>query len=466
MKIVVLSGSPRNELSVTMHYVKYLENKFSQHEFKILNIYDAIKKLENNAEFMEQTMNEIKYSDGIIWAFPVYIYTVHSHYMRFIELIFERNAKEVFKGKYTVALTTSIHFFDHTAINYIHSICDDLDMNYVDYFSIHMRDLLNKDIRINLVQFFENYLDTINQQLTTFKSYNQVNYTPIDYIPEASHEQIDHLGKKIVVITDSLKNKNVKYMIEKFSRLFNGNIELINLEEADIKGPCLGCIKCGYNHECVYKDKDDYINIYNNKLKTADILVFAGAICYRYLSSTWKNFFDRSFFHNHTPSLIGKQVGIILSGPLAQIPNLRQILETYVQWNGSNLVGFVTDESDKSSDIDERLYTLSYKLIHLSMSGYHKPSTFLGVAAKKVFRDEIWNTKGFPFVADHRSYKKLKMYDFPQKKYKIRLVNFILTLLMKFPAIRKRMYSDQSKKLIPLKRIIEMTRDAQIYVKI
>lgn len=52
------------------------------------------------------------------------------------------------------------------------------------------------------------------------------------------------------------------------------------------------------------------------------------------------------------------------------------------------------------------------------------------------------------------SIKKFKMYDFPQKNYKVRLINFVLALLIKFPAIRKKMYKDQSKKLIPLKRIL------------
>lgn len=74
MKIVVLNGSPRNEQSVTMHYIKYLENTFDQCEFKILNICQEVKTLEKNADIMEQTINEIKNSDGIIWAFPVYLY--------------------------------------------------------------------------------------------------------------------------------------------------------------------------------------------------------------------------------------------------------------------------------------------------------------------------------------------------------------------------------------------------------
>lgn len=42
--------------------------------------------------------------------------------------------------------------------------------------------------------------------------------------------------------------------------------------------------------------------------------------------STSIRFFDRGFFNNHVPILVGKQVGLLVSGPLMQIANLRQLL--------------------------------------------------------------------------------------------------------------------------------------------
>ena len=41
---------------------------------------------------------------------------------------------------------------------------------------------------------------------------------------------------------------------------------------------------------------------------------------------------------------------MILSGPLSQIPNLRQILEAYTEWQQANLVDFVTDEAGNAED--------------------------------------------------------------------------------------------------------------------
>lgn len=457
MKLIVLNGSPKGEISVTMQYINYIQKKFKQHELKIINISQRLNQIEKDTKTFEDIINEIESSDGVIWAFPLYVFTVHSQYQRFIELIFERNSQDAFRGKYTSILTTSIHFFDHTAINYMNSICDDLNMNYKDYFSAGMYDLEKEDIRKNLLKFAQSYFDAIETKEITFKNYNPINYAPIEYIPEIVHDKIDVSHKKVVIITDSLKNINLKNMIEKFKSSFSQNIELINLQDIDIKGGCLGCLKCGYNYECAYTGKDDFINVYNSKLKTADIIIFAGTIEHRYLSSTWKRFFDRGFFNTHTPSLSGKQFGFIISGPLKQIPNLTQILDSYVQWQKSNLVGFVTDEFNTCADIDNQLYALSYKLIKLSNMNYSKPTTFLGVAGMKIFRDEVWGHLRFPFIADHKAYKAQNVYDFPQKNYKSRILNFVFILMSKFPFMRKEIYSNQIKSSMieSLKKIVE-----------
>ncbi|WDV45800.1 NAD(P)H-dependent oxidoreductase [Clostridiaceae bacterium M8S5] len=458
MKIIVLNGSPKGKTSVTMQYINYIQKKFEQHELKIINISQRINNIEKNRKVFDNVINDIKSSDGIIWAFPLYVFTIHSNYQRFIELIFERNVKDVFKNKYTCLLATSIHFYDHTAINYMNSICDDLDMNYVDYFSPYMRDLQKEYTRKNLLMYAQNFFDIITNKSTTIKNYSKVNYNPISYIPEITQNKINTLNKKVIIVVDSLEDTNLKNMIDKFKNSFADNIELVNLKnDVSIIGGCLGCLQCGYNYKCIYEGKDDFIDFYNNKLKTADIIVFAGAIKYRHLSSTWKKFFDRGFFNTHTPSLSGKQMGFIISGALNQIPNLRQILEAYTQWQRSNLAGFITDEYDTSREIDTHLYDFACNLIKFSSMNYSRPATFLGVAGNKIFRDEVWGRIRFPFIADHKAYKAMNVYDFPHKDYKSRLMNFIFILMSKFPSIRKEIYTNKMKASMiePLKKVVE-----------
>jgi len=291
----------------------------------------------------------------------------------------------------------------------MNAVCDDLNMRYIGSFSADMYDLLKAKEKVRLRLFAENFFDTIGKNIHTAKSYMPLIWRDFDYTPGNAPSKTTDVGsKKILIVTDALnQQRNLVRMIERFKTSFSTEIETINLCELHIKGSCLGCIQCGYDNQCVYEGKDDYIDFYNSKVKTADILVWAGAIKDRYLSAKWKTFFDRSFFNGHAPSLLGKQIGFIISGPLGQIPNLRQALEAYVEIQHANPVGFVTDEDGDSAGIDALLQTMGKRLVQFSHNDYIRPNTFLGVGGKILFRDEIWGRLRFPFRADYLALKTL-----------------------------------------------------------
>jgi len=149
-------------------------------------------------------------------------------------------------------------------------------------------------------------------------------HSSIEYVPGDVKNKISVERQKVVVLTDSKdEGTNLGRMLSQFTRIFFGGIEVIDLNEVDIKGGCLGCIQCGYDNSCQYGDKDSYVEFFSTTVKSANILVLAGSIKDRYLSSRWKLFFDRSFFNNHVPVMTDKQLGFIISGPLSQIPNLK-----------------------------------------------------------------------------------------------------------------------------------------------
>ena len=128
MKIVVLNGSPKGNLSTTLQYVRFMEKKFPANSFQVFNIAHDIRKIETDETIFRGIIDGMKDADCILWAFPLYYFLVAAQYKRFIELIWEKGAMGVFKGKFTAALSTSIHLFDHMAHNYIHAICDDLEI--------------------------------------------------------------------------------------------------------------------------------------------------------------------------------------------------------------------------------------------------------------------------------------------------------------------------------------------------
>ena len=130
MKIVILNGSPKGDISVTMQMWRTSGRNSRRITYEILNVAQDIRKIEKDTTAWNNVLDSIRSADLVLWAFPLYYLLVCSQYKRFIELIFEREAQDAFAGTRAAALSTSIHFFDQTAHAYIHAVSDDLGMKY------------------------------------------------------------------------------------------------------------------------------------------------------------------------------------------------------------------------------------------------------------------------------------------------------------------------------------------------
>jgi multimeric flavodoxin WrbA len=425
MKIVVLGGSPKGEKGLTHLYVRFLRARFPQHHWTLLEISAPGTELESDETLFTEIVDTVRSADGVLWAFPVYFYLVPARYKRFIELIFERGVEDAFRDRYSAALTTSIHFFDHTAHNYLHAVCDDLEMRYCGFHSASMDDILRGKERDRLLDFGKYFLSAMERQIPTTRTYPPLSERVFRYRPSRADHRVDTKGKRLVVVTDVEDEKsNLAGMIRRFREAFSAETEVVNLRTLNIAGGCVGCVQCGYDNICVYRD--EFREMFTGKLQTADIIVFAGSIRDRYLSSRWKLFFDRSFFNNHVPAFAGKQFGFIISGPFAQLANLRQILQAYSEIQLANPAGFVTDEFGDSPEVDAMLQNLAAEVIRLAEAGFVRTPTYLSIGGKKLFRDVVWGQFRHIFPADHRFYKRHGVYDFPQKNYGMRVMNGIL----------------------------------------
>jgi hypothetical protein len=186
----------------------------------------------------------------------------------------------------------------------------------------------------------------------------------------------------------------------------------------------------------------------------ADILIFAGRIRDRYLSAEFKQFFDRSFYRGHVPSLAGKQVGFLIEGPLLQCSTLRDVLTAYTSVQGANLAGMVSDESPVSALTDARIDALCEHSIRLSESGYVAPAGFPGIGGHKVLRDELWGDMRAVFKADHAYYRDHGLYDFPQNDIPRRIRTSLFSLFLSVPPVRKKAEPEMGRHMIePFARV-------------
>ncbi|MHA1647563.1 MAG: NAD(P)H-dependent oxidoreductase [Promethearchaeota archaeon] len=450
MKITVINGSPKTaESSTTITFIRYIQKMFPSHTFQILNVGLKLTRMKIKEKSFLEMIEAIRYSDGVIWTFPVYTMLIPAQLKRFIELIWEKNVQDAFENKYSAVLSTSLNFYDHTAHNYLHAIIDDLNMKYVGFYSAQMDNLLDPNKRKNWYRFIVNFFYYIKNNIPVSKRYRPLEYSNFIYEPREIGQPVNNSRKKVTLLTDvNDPSSNLAKMITQFKNAFKDQslVEIINLNDIDIKGGCLGCIKCGFENQCVYKD--GYVQFFREKIMNKPIMIFAAEIKDRYYSYKWKLYFDRMFHNGHTPSLRGTQMGFLISGPLNQVPNLRELISAQVECGQANLVDVITDELEDSNQIDILIHNLATNLIRLSDLNYVAPPTFLEVGGFKIFRDLIYGIGRIPFPSDYKFFKRNKMFDFPTKDWKMVAFGRMASFFFKFKKIRVKFQKIMGKAMI------------------
>nr|WP_319375753.1 NAD(P)H-dependent oxidoreductase [uncultured Methanoregula sp.] len=433
MKICVLNGSPKGQESITIQYVRFLEQAFPAHTFVIEDVGQKISAIENRKEEFKKVIQSVSTAEIILFATPVYYMLVPAQLKRFIELVFSRNAAGDFDGKYAAVLTTSIHFFDHTAHAYLTGISEDLGMQVLGSFSAKMNDLLEVQKQEELFRFARTIFEAAEKHPAIQRRSVPVPVNDVIYRSGEIPLPFDTGGKSVLILTDAAPGSNLEKMVQRAAACCGRSASIVSLEESGMKGGCLGCCRCAFDNTCVYED--GYAKFMKRVVDPADIIVFAASVKDRYFSAQFKQFFDRSFFRGHVPVFTGKQLAVLAQGPYTHASPLPEIMISYADLQGAGFAGMVSDEIPEM--VDERIDSLMETCINLANAGYVPPHQFPGIAGHKLLRDEIWGGMRAVFRADDRYFRAHGEYDFPQYRYAQRIRTTILSIAMSVPSIRK-----------------------------
>jgi multimeric flavodoxin WrbA len=458
MRVLVLNGSPKGELSVSLQYACYLARRLPAHEWDFFHVSRELRRLEREPEAREELLARLSGTDLLLWCTPVYYFLVPSQLKRLIELLFSSGPREELRGRYATALTTSIHFFDHAAHEYLHAVSEDLGLRFLPGYSAGMDDLLKAGARRSLEGWLGAALQAAAEHAPQPRRFAPLRAPGLEYRPGASAPSPRTDARRVTLVTDAGPDSpTLEAMQRVLCDALPCRIEELRLRELGLQG-CLGCLRCAWDGECVHPD--GFPDQFREKVLGADALVFAGAIQDRYLSARFKAFFDRTFFLGHQPVLDGKQVLWLVSGPLQQLGSLRQILESYTQLQRAHLVGVLTDEVASPAELDAQLAQAARDLVRALDQDARTPRLFPAHAGTKLFRDFVYLTSAL-FQADHRHYRAHGIYDFPQDAWRARLQNALAGLAMRLPPVRRRVLGGMRKLMLtPYRRLVERTPQA------
>ena len=403
MNILVINGSPKGNHSITLQTVLYLEKLNPEHQFNILNVGAKIKSLEKD---FSPAIDAILDADVLLFSYPVYTFIAPYQLHRFIELLKEHGVNVA--GKIATQITTSKHFYDITAHQYIQDNVLELGMNYIRGFSADMEDLTSKKGQKQAVDFWNHFCWCVEK-----KYYEPVHVRPVtlDYhqatVPA---DVVEAQDGDVVIITDCTpENKSLAAMIARFQAVLPKKTRIVNISEYPFKGGCLGCFNCAVDGTCIYKDGFD--KFLRENIQTADAMVYAFTIRDHSMGARFKMYDDRQFCNGHRTVTIGMPVGYLVSGCYSAEKNLQTIIEGRANVGQNILTGVATDEFDPDGEIDRLADELVYALEHKNVG----PQNFLGIGGMKIFRDLIYQMQGM-MRADHKFFKAQGQYDFPQKK--------------------------------------------------
>lgn len=443
MNILVLNGSPKGEYSITLQTVRYLEKKYPQHRFDVLHVGQKIKSLEKN---FAPALEAITKADVLLFSYPVYTFIAPCQLHRFIELMKEHRADV--RGKIATQITTSKHFYDVTAHRYVQDNVQEMGMDFIRGLSADMDDLTTEKGRKEAESWFEHFLWSAEKGY--FEPYFPAEKSTFPVPVTIPEENFDGKNGDVVIIADLRpEDTQLAGMVSRFRSRLPYATRVVNLREYPFHGGCLGCFRCAVSGKCVHKDGfDDFLR---NKIQTADSMIYAFSIKDHSMGSRFKLYDDRQFCNGHRTVTIGMPVGYLISGNLSKEENLRTIMEGRAQVGSNILAGIATDEVDTDAAVDRLAENLTYALEHKNTG----PQNFYGVGGMKIFRDLIYQMRGF-MRADHKFFKSHGQYDFPQKKWPQSLAMYLVGALIANPKVHSKMGNKMNEgMLMPYKKVLE-----------
>jgi len=445
MHILVINGSPKGSYSITLQTVLYLEKNFPQHTFEILHAGQRIKVLEKDFSPAIEAINK---ADMLLFSYPVYTFIAPCQLHRFIELMKE-NRVEI-SGKFATQITTSKHFYDVTAHNYIRENCQDMGMKYIRGLSADMDDLLKEKGQKDALDFMSFVTWCTENDIYEAFTYHCAPAIHHPVTIPASDKVISEKPGDVVIVTDcETDNEQLQNMIDRFRAVFPRKTRVINLREYPFQGGCLGCFNCAVTGKCIYKDGfDEYLR---NEIQSGESIVYAFSVKDHSMGAKFKMYDDRQFCNGHRTVTMGMPFGYLITGNYSQEANLQAIIEGRSQVGCNYLAGVATDENDPDGEIDKMAAKLEYAIVNR----YEQPQNFYGVGGMKIFRDLIWIMQGM-MKADHKFYKAHGQYDFPQKSWGTMLKMYLVGALISSPKVKAKMGNAMNEGMLaPYKKVLQ-----------
>lgn len=270
MKICVLNCSPKNNLSLTLQTILYLQKwyqeKLNEDKFDIIPAFSG--------SVTEKIEEAIKKSDLIIMSGAIFHFDVHSSMGELLDVLSE-NYYDLIKDKPITFLSTSGMLGDTMAHNKFEMWAKRNDLRYINSLSLESAEILSPTGREELFCWFK-YTKAI-----------------AEYYRDKNMPRAKKQGRVVLLDTCEKENTRIRSAMKNAKQRFEDSgfeTEVITLREKNISH-CTGCQCCFSNRTCIFKD--DWEKTFEKLYLNTDMIVYFGELHYATLGNCYKTFLER-----------------------------------------------------------------------------------------------------------------------------------------------------------------------------
>jgi hypothetical protein len=270
MKICVLNCSPKNDLSLTIQNILYLQKWFQEKLNE--DVFDIIPAF--SGAVTQKIEDSVKNSDLIIMSGAVFHFDVHSSMGELLDMLSD-NYRDIIKDKPVTFLSTSGMIGDTLAHNRFEMWARKNRLRYINSLSLESSEVLTPVGREELFCWFR-YARAMaeyykNKDMPMARSRGRV-------------VLLDTCEKELPEITSAVNSAKQRFEASGF------NTEVITLRDKNIRH-CTGCQCCFSNRTCIFKD--DWEKTFEKLYLDTDMILYFGQLHYATLGSCYKTFLER-----------------------------------------------------------------------------------------------------------------------------------------------------------------------------
>ncbi len=270
MKICVLNCSPKNDLSLTIQNILYLQKWFQEKLNE--DVFDIIPAF--SGAVTQKIEDSVKNSDLIIMSGAVFHFDVHSSMGELLDMLSD-NYRDIIKDKPVTFLSTSGMIGDTLAHNRFEMWARKNRLRYINSLSLESSEVITPLGRAELFCWF--------RYARAMAEYYKNKDMPMA-MSRGRVVLLDTCEKELPEITSAVNSAKQRFEASGF------NTEVITLRDKNISH-CTGCQCCFSNRTCIFKD--DWEKTFEKLYLDTDMILYFGQLHYATLGSCYKTFLER-----------------------------------------------------------------------------------------------------------------------------------------------------------------------------